>query len=59
MSTDTPPLTIGQAAAILGVSVDTVRRWADAGKLPSFRTLHGHRRFHREDVDRIKTAAVA
>jgi len=34
---------IGQAAALLGVSVDTVRRWADSGRLPSSRTEGGHR----------------
>ncbi|MGH2751337.1 MAG: TOBE domain-containing protein [Actinomycetota bacterium] len=34
---------IGQAAALLGVSVDTVRRWADSGRLPSRRTEGGHR----------------
>lgn len=34
---------IGQAAALLGVSVDTVRRWADTDRLPSSRTEGGHR----------------
>ncbi|MFI5936332.1 molybdopterin-binding protein [Actinoplanes sp. NPDC051494] len=34
---------IGEAAELLGVSVDTVRRWADAGKLASDRDEHGHR----------------
>ncbi|MGY0235390.1 TOBE domain-containing protein [Longispora urticae] len=34
---------IGEAAALLGVSVDTVRRWADGGKLPVSRDDHGHR----------------
>ncbi|HEY7927845.1 MAG TPA: MerR family DNA-binding transcriptional regulator [Candidatus Dormibacteraeota bacterium] len=34
---------IGQAAELLGVSTDTVRRWADAGKLRTVRTDGGHR----------------
>jgi molybdopterin-binding protein len=34
---------IGEAAELLGVSADTVRRWADAGKLPAARDEHGHR----------------
>jgi molybdopterin-binding protein len=34
---------IGEAADLLGVSVDTVRRWADSGKLPASRDGNGHR----------------
>jgi molybdopterin-binding protein len=34
---------IGEAAELLGVSVDTVRRWADAGKLSAERDEAGHR----------------
>lgn len=33
----------GQAAALLGVSVDTVRRWADTGRLQTRRTDGGQR----------------
>ncbi|WP_328302204.1 helix-turn-helix transcriptional regulator [Streptomyces sp. NBC_00435] len=29
--------TVGQAARMLGVSPDTARRWADAGKIPTYR----------------------
>ncbi len=38
-----PTFRIGQAAELLGVSVDTVRRWADTGELPSTRTAGGQR----------------
>lgn len=38
-----PSYRIGQAAELLGVSADTVRRWADAGDLPSTRTSGGQR----------------
>jgi molybdopterin-binding protein len=34
---------IGEAADLLGVSADTVRRWADSGKLPASRDAHAHR----------------
>ncbi len=34
---------MGQAASLLGVSVDTVRRWADSGRLHTTRTTGGHR----------------
>ena len=44
-------LTASEAAALLGVSVATVRGWADQGQLPSHRTVGGHRRF---DVDELK-----
>ena len=39
-----PAFTVSQAAELLGVSADTVRRWVDSGELPATRTSGGQRR---------------
>ena len=44
-------LSIGETAKVIGVSVDTLRRWDKEGKFPSVRSVGGHRYFRREDVD--------
>jgi excisionase family DNA binding protein len=44
-------LTISEAARHLGVSLSTVRRWSDAGVLPSYRTPGGQRRYNREQLE--------
>ena len=46
-------LSIGQAAAITGLSVDTIRRYANEGRLPAARTPGDHRRFRRADVEAL------
>lgn len=43
-------LSLSDVAKLLGVHEGTVRRWADAGRLPFFRTPGGHRRFLAQDV---------
>lgn len=43
-------LTTGEAAAMLGVSVPTLRGWADSGRVPCHRTAGGHRRFEVEEL---------
>jgi molybdopterin-binding protein len=39
-----PSFTVGEAAGLIGVSPDTVRRWIDSGQLPAERTPGGRRR---------------
>lgn len=41
-------LNIGQAAVILGVSIDTLRRWDENGKLTAIRKEGGTHRYYRE-----------
>lgn len=43
-------LSIRDASRLLGVHIGTVREWADAGILPSYRTPGGHRRFTSYDL---------
>lgn len=55
--TDPPPdelLTPQRAAALLGVTPDTIRKWANEDVLPSQRVRPGsHRRFKRSDVEAL------
>ncbi len=47
---------IGEAARLLGVSIGTLRRWEEDGKLVPERTLGGHRRYTRASLDRARGA---
>ncbi len=48
-----PYLTSKEIGEVLGVSPATIRRWADAGLLPSERTAGGHRRFSVAVAERL------
>ena len=43
--------TIGEAAKVLGVSIDTLRRWDERGQLKSIRSKGGHRYYFREQIE--------
>jgi excisionase family DNA binding protein len=47
-------LSPSDVAYLLGIHVNTVRRWVDKGKLKALRiTSRGDRRFRREDIERF------
>ncbi len=46
-------LTLGEAAAAIGVSADTLRRWDRAGKLKTFRDERNRRMVTAEEVRRL------
>jgi molybdopterin-binding protein len=46
-------LLLGDAATALGVSVDTLRRWARAGKLATTRDAANRRRVARTEIERL------
>src|SRR5665811_882131 len=46
-------LSMGQASALLGVSSATLRRWAVEGRIATFTTPGGHRRFSPAAVESL------
>jgi excisionase family DNA binding protein len=53
---DDPWLALGAASRLVGVGPDTLRRWADSGKVESFTTPGGHRRFLRSSLEAMVNA---
>ena len=51
-----PPvfLTRSEVSRLLGVSPNTVTRWAREGRLPCQITLGGHHRFERDLVEQLR-----
>lgn len=47
------PLLTSEAARIIGVTPETIRIWADSGRLPAAKTTNGVRLFDRADVERV------
>jgi excisionase family DNA binding protein len=54
--TDDPWLPLGEASRLVGVGPDTLRRWADSGKVQSYQTPGGHRRFLRSSLEAMINA---
>ena len=55
MAAEDPNVRIGDAAAMLGVSVETLRRWAAEGKVSTVRTSGRQRRLPLSEVRRLLT----
>jgi excisionase family DNA binding protein len=49
-------LSLGPASRVVGVDPDTLRRWADDGRVPCYTTPGGHRRFPRVALERLAAA---
>ena len=50
-------LTPSEVAKLFRVDPKTVTRWAKAGKLTAIRTLGGHRRYRKSEVQNLLSAA--
>src|SRR6187401_2883255 len=49
-------LSLGPASELLGIDPDTLRRWADEGRVPAWTTPGGHRRFDADALNRLVAA---
>ena len=47
-------MTSTQAAQHLGVTVSTIKRWADSGRLEHVKTAGGHRRFRKSALEKMR-----
>lgn len=46
-------LSLGPASRMVGVDPDTLRRWADEGRIEAYVTPGGHRRFDRQTIEAL------
>jgi excisionase family DNA binding protein len=51
-------MTPAEVARLFHVDPKTVSRWANAGKLRSFKTPGGHRRFYEADIRALLTGGA-
>ena len=52
-------LSSGAAAALIGISRDTLKRWEAKDRIKSRRTPENHRRYRRGDVEKLLTEAAS
>jgi len=57
-TTDQRPVRIGQAAEILGVSIETLRRWEADGRIRTTRSAGGQRMVDVEEVRRVRSRST-
>lgn len=53
---DDSRIPIGEAARLLGVAVNTLRRWESEGKISSTRTPGNQRRYSSKDVEALASS---
>lgn len=51
-------LTPSEVAELFSVTPTTVSQWADKGQIRGFKTLGGHWRFHRADIEPLVAMAA-
>ena len=59
MYEDDALMTPAEVAAKFKVDAKTVTRWARAGKLSSIKTLGGHRRYRRSEVEALYNGSAS
>ena len=52
-------LSIGQAAKVLGVHPETLRNWHRQGLLEPYKTIGGHRRYSKAEIERLMYKKVS
>src|SRR6188474_2587312 len=52
-------LSLGPASRMVGVDPDTLRRWADEGRIEAYVTPGGHRRFDRGTIEALVSSRRA
>ena len=48
-------ISIGKAAKMLGVHIETLRNWEREGKIKSIKTAGGHRRFILSEIEALSS----
>jgi excisionase family DNA binding protein len=56
---DTEWISVGKAATLLGVSVQTMQRWDRAGILPAHRSVTNQRRYRRDELAAFRPIRAA